>query len=126
MIFKYHNKDKREAFISNLREAYHPLGLKWKTYTEINSLFNARLKSYFFKGLEFAMLLRDSNDIYFIAEPGCTFIMMYGQVLDQSSGFSHNFNVSKARKLFFLIMVPQLCFKYSYRCRCIHTYFVRS
>ena len=62
---KYHNKDKREAFISKLREAYHPLGLKWKTYTEINSLFNVRLKSYFFKGLEFAMLLRDSNDDLF-------------------------------------------------------------
>ena len=53
------------------------------------------------------MLLRDSNDYLF----ACTFGMELGQLLDQSSFFSHNFRVSNAGELFSLIKVSQFCLK---------------
>ena len=55
---KNHDIDKQGAFIFNL---VAPSGFKMQNINRINSLCNVRLKSYFLKGLEPAMLLKDSR-----------------------------------------------------------------
>ena len=55
---KNHDIDKQGAFIFNI---VAPSGFKMQNIKRINSLCNVRLKSYFLKGLEPAMLLKDSR-----------------------------------------------------------------
>ena len=66
----------------------------------INSLFTVRLKSYFFKGLESVMLLKDSDDDLFFRWICGHFSVKLGQILDQNSGFSHNSYFKDKRIIF--------------------------
>ena len=105
-----------------------PSGFKMQNIHLIN-FFNARIKLYFFKGLESAMLLKDLNDDLLFHRICLHFNMKLSQILDQSSGVSHDSYFKDKRVVFpnnGLTTLPQIFIQLlSHHTAFARSYFIR-